>query len=1003
MTSLRERMKSFSFSGVRVRLVLLVLLAVGPALGLIFYAAEEQRSAAVGEAQQNALRLARLVSANQDRLVEGAQQLLTALAQIPEVRSGRPDSCSAFLRDLLAAYPLYVNFGVARPDGKVFCSALPIKGPVNAGDRIWFQRAMRTGDFAAGDYQIGRITGKAAVNFGYPILGPGEKAQAVVFAALELTWFNKLALKTRLPLGATVTVIDRNRTILARYPESGPWIGRTLPEGPLVKSMAAQNGEGIADAPGLDGSARLFGFAALGSGATGAAVIVGLPKSSALAPADRILARGLVWLAVISLLAVAGAWWAGKWLIVGQMTTLMKATEKLAAGDLAARVPSSSGKGEMDQLAHAFNRMAQGLERQALEAERAHEELERLLRRSTALREINTAVTSTLDLQAVLSVLMKKIDVLLPDTALLVWLMNQQTGHWERTAGWNLDEAEWKRRELTDTPHIVKAAIESKRPISVLDVPADPRTRDREFYRRQGLVSCLGVPLLVQGEALGVLAFLTRRQHEFAAEEIEFLATLAGQAAVAIHNSQLHQQTKRQTVELEKANKNLAQKEAVQELLKELSQDIASLDIDGLLKKLTEKVREFFRVDVADVRILDHGIPRILGVSGIDEERLRLGSAGNGRGGLQWVTENRRPLIIRDIAEAKELPIGQTIRQLGIRAYLGVPLFSRRGEVVGILRALSYPPRDFHREEIDLLQQVANGAAIALENHRLLEQIKSQAAQLEQAHRVKNEFLGFVSHELRTPVNVIMGYTTIIQNQMAGKISAQQEKNLEKMNANSRELLRMIDLLLEATKIEAGAVKAEIREIKPGDFLEQLKSDYAVPLSKDIRLVWDFPADLPAVATDGDKLRHVMQNLIGNAIKYTPKGKVTVSARYLDAAGQIEFSVADTGIGIAEEDLPRIFQMFTQVKGDRPRSGGGVGLGLHIVKAFTEVLGGSIDVTSERGRGSTFTLTLPDGRERGPSHGHANFKTNGASDHREQSGGDQARPVTQDWRQTLED
>jgi signal transduction histidine kinase len=393
--------------------------------------------------------------------------------------------------------------------------------------------------------------------------------------------------------------------------------------------------------------------------------------------------------------------------------------------------------------------------------------------------------------------------------------------------------------------------------------------------------------------------------------------------------------------------------------LKELSQDIASQDVDGLLKKLTGKVREFFKVDVADVRIIDKGVARILGVSGIDEERMKLGSSGSGRGGSRWVAENRRPLVIPDITKVEDPPIGQTTRRIGIRSYLSVPFFSRRGEVVGVLRVLSYRPRDFLQEELDLLQQMANGAAIALENARLLEQTQSQAAALTQANKVKNEFLGFVSHELRTPVNVIMGYAALIQGKMVGEVTEDQEKYLEKMSSSARDLLSMIEQLLEASKIESGAVHAEIHQVDLRAFLENLKLGYPLPLNKDIDLVWDGPCDAPVVMTDGEKLRHILQNLINNAIKYTEKGRIVISSRHLAEVGQLEFRVADTGMGIPREELPHIFEMFSQVSAARPKSRGGVGLGLHIVKKFTELLGGTISVTSEPGIGSTFTLTIP--------------------------------------------
>ena len=215
-----------------------------------------------------------------------------------------------------------------------------------------------------------------------------------------------------------------------------------------------------------------------------------------------------------------------------------------------------------------------------------------------------------------------------------------------------------------------------------------------------------------------------------------------------------------------------------------------------------------------------------------------------------------------------------------------------------------------------------------------------------------------------------MGYAAILQSKMLGEINAEQYKTLEKMSANSQALLTMIDQLLEATKIEAGAVEAEIHEVNLPAFLDELQSAYSVTLKKEIRVDWHYPADLPVIKTDGEKLRHILLNVVGNAIKYTKQGSVIVSARLLAETRRVEFEIADTGIGIPKEELPRIFEMFSQVKAARARSGGGVGLGLHIVKTFTEMLGGEIRVTSEVGKGSTFTLRIPcDGeRQRAPEN-----------------------------------
>jgi signal transduction histidine kinase len=177
--------------------------------------------------------------------------------------------------------------------------------------------------------------------------------------------------------------------------------------------------------------------------------------------------------------------------------------------------------------------------------------------RLAALREINVAITSTLDLSTVLQMLTEKIDVILPNIAVQVWLWNSKNGRAERAACHNLDEATWKRRRLSNVPPLVKEAITKKSPVFALNVQTDSRTLDAEFYRRQGMISYLGIPLVIKEEVLGVLVFLTREEHWFSKEEIEFLTTLAAQAAVAIHNSQSYEEAAELAANLTRSNREL--------------------------------------------------------------------------------------------------------------------------------------------------------------------------------------------------------------------------------------------------------------------------------------------------------------------------------------------------------------------------------------------------------------------------------------------------------------
>jgi signal transduction histidine kinase len=265
----------------------------------------------------------------------------------------------------------------------------------------------------------------------------------------------------------------------------------------------------------------------------------------------------------------------------------------------------------------------------------------------------------------------------------------------------------------------------------------------------------------------------------------------------------------------------------------------------------------------------------------------------------------------------------------------------------------------FSNEEVDFYSTLAGQAAMAIYNSYLYEETRGLARELMTANKVKSEFLSVMSHELRTPLHVIMGHTGMVCDKMLGELNERQVSSLVKVMSSSRELLSMISSILEATRMEAEAVKVDYREFSAEKFLGDLQSSYNVPMDKDLALNWDYPSNLPLMNTDRGKLQQILQNLINNAIKFTEKGFVTISAKYLSETGAVEFKVSDTGIGIPEKAVPLIFEKFRQIDSSDTRQYGGVGLGLYIIKQFTDLLGGTVRVESETGKGSTFVVTVP--------------------------------------------
>jgi signal transduction histidine kinase len=383
-------------TSLRTRLLLLVLLAVIPALGLTLYTNLEERQLRKALVYEHAMRLSRLVSADYERLVEDARQLLVTLARLPAVRDLDRAACNALFTDLLAQRSSYANLGVIDVDGNIFCSGIP--GEVYLGDRGYFRRAFETRDFAIGEYQVGRLTRKATVNFGHPVLDDTGRVHGVVYAALDLAWLNQLAKQAGLPPGTMLTVIDRNGTILSRYPDNGKWVGELMPEPIVLNAILTQQGNGSTDAPGTDGIPRLFSFAPFGTTAQSADayVSVGIPAAVAFARVNRILARNIVALGLVAGLGLVAAWVVGNLFIMNQIQALVGATKRVAAGEQGVRTGLRHGQGELGELGGAFDQMAESLERaheQRLQEEELRQKNYQLEQQNLAIHEANRLKT----------------------------------------------------------------------------------------------------------------------------------------------------------------------------------------------------------------------------------------------------------------------------------------------------------------------------------------------------------------------------------------------------------------------------------------------------------------------------------------------------------------------------------------------------------------------------------------------------------------------------------
>ena len=394
------------------------------------------------------------------------------------------------------------------------------------------------------------------------------------------------------------------------------------------------------------------------------------------------------------------------------------------------------------------------------------------------------------------------------------------------------------------------------------------------------------------------------------------------------------------------------------EVLHELNVAVAStIDSAKMLDVFLEKVLIHLPYAVAMVRLRqgESGLLEIATAKGIKAREFETSIDP-----LGLVDES----LTESVMAVSDVFIDQRIKDLAffrreeLVSFVGLPMVAN-GEFLGSLIFLAREEHHFGEEEVEYLSTLTGQVAIALHHSQLFDQIQRQANDLRHANKVKDEFLGVVSHELKTPLNVISGYSNMLTEGMLGEITPIQEKALQTVSRQSKELHNLINSVLQVNSIEAEMLQAEFQQVNFWEFLSELRAFYDYPLAKDIRLVWDFRTDLPILSADRGKLRHILENLINNAIKFTDQGTVTISARFLANKKVMEFKVTDTGIGIPKELLPSIFERFRQVDSADTRTYGGVGLGLYIAKKYAAVLGGTIHVESRLGQGSTFALRIP--------------------------------------------
>ncbi|MBI5713757.1 MAG: GAF domain-containing protein [Chloroflexi bacterium] len=596
---------------------------------------------------------------------------------------------------------------------------------------------------------------------------------------------------------------------------------------------------------------------------------------------------------------------------------------------------------EIEALKSVAGALGAAFSRQKIEAaERQHRAL------TEALRDSAAALNSTLNLDEVLDLILDVIGRVLPHDAASIMMLDEVTDtiYVARAAGY----ARRGLKELVDHLRLSLDSMPSLRKMGATLKPVvvpDPNNIEGwvVFPELAWVRSYLGAPIHSRGEVIGFLNLDSATPGLFTFADADRLQVFADQAAVAIENARLYKATQQNASEL--ASLYHASSELLNpgSDLKSLGARVAAIVTEELNQAhcavllLNEASRE--------LRVIAHGgdehfyPPKPVSLDGI--------------GLLAVAARNGEVVYSPNVAIDPRYLRGNDVTQ----SELCVPLIFG-GRVIGVLDVASQHLDAFDERVRRVIIAFSEQVAIAMENVNLLSRLELARETAEEANQVKGQFLANTSHELRTPLTGIIGSLSMVVDGLCDTREEEHECVHIAYNASQR-LLTIINNVLDVAKIESGRMDVSMQEVDIAPILADVYALIRVQADeKRITLTVNLPAgSLPPAWADPDMLRQVLLNLVGNAIKFTHQGGVTVQARVENS--KMEIAVIDTGIGIPLHQQPKLFQPFVQADGSMTRKYGGTGLGLSISRKLAEIMGGSVAMYSEgEGKGSTFTLTV---------------------------------------------
>ncbi len=510
----------------------LVIIALVPVIIALVVIAAEQRRQAIETAYRNSLFLAKLAAANQERLIEGARNILVTLSQIPAIQHNDRAACLFFLRNVLMQHPVYANFGAADRSGNVFCMTLPQKFPLNIADKEYFQSSLTQGDFSISEIEINALNSQAMITLAYPIL-VGEEVQGVVFAELDLRWLQQFVLLASLPKGANFRVHDREGKILAYYPNGDELIGKLMPERELIAYIVSKQ-EGLIEARDGSGNRRLYAFTPLPAAEdTSLFIVVDVPTEEILARPTQNLTLTILALITGAVLALIVAWFGSKILILRQVNELVRVTRQLSQGNLGVRARDLHKGDELSELAKAFNEMAKTLEYRQSEQLRSQEQIKRQKDRAETLARVASRLNTQLELSSVLEAICDEVLLALQVPVVSILLLKRGEKSIEQYIRTQPHHADCLPPIQSLPFQELVTEVEDGQPLVI--------SLHSYFDKVSSIQSLIVLAMRHEDKLIGYLLVFVPVLEMIDPDELTLLQGIADEAAMAIMNAQLYQ------------------------------------------------------------------------------------------------------------------------------------------------------------------------------------------------------------------------------------------------------------------------------------------------------------------------------------------------------------------------------------------------------------------------------------------------------------------------------